>query len=149
MFCVLQSPPYRLRMKQSIEDSEWQLQRLLHLSAAADAAETPVAEVLAVIGQQVPSGHRHSTARLCFAQTHRACSTDAGGKTGYSHRYRSQRRFPDAGALYHGLQKVRGRHTMPMATGATPCRMTSSYSALNRAILVTRIRWLQRLFRAI
>src|SRR5271168_1020016 len=52
MDCILQNPPYRLGMKQCIEDSEWQLQRLLHLSAVAHAAETPVAEMLAVIGQQ-------------------------------------------------------------------------------------------------
>jgi hypothetical protein len=52
MHCLLQNPPHRLRMKQSIEDPEWQLQRLLHLSAVAHAAETPVAKVLAVIGQQ-------------------------------------------------------------------------------------------------
>src|ERR1700685_2514949 len=52
MVCVLQNPPPRLRMKQSIEDSERQLQRLLDLRAVANAAETPVAEVLAGIGQQ-------------------------------------------------------------------------------------------------
>jgi hypothetical protein len=52
MVCALQNPPHWLGVKQSIEDSEWQLQRLLHLSAVAHAAETPVAEVLAVIGQQ-------------------------------------------------------------------------------------------------
>jgi hypothetical protein len=39
-------------VKQGIEYSEWQLQRSLHLSAMAHAVETPVAEMLAVIGQQ-------------------------------------------------------------------------------------------------
>ena len=42
----------RLRVKQSAEYSEWQLERACHLSAQANAAETPVAKVLAVIGQQ-------------------------------------------------------------------------------------------------
>jgi hypothetical protein len=37
---------------QSIKDPEWQLQRLLHLSAMAHAVQTPVAQVLAVVGQQ-------------------------------------------------------------------------------------------------
>ena len=50
MVCVLQNPSHRLRVKQSAEYSEWQLQRSLHLSAVAYAGETPVAEVLAVIG---------------------------------------------------------------------------------------------------
>jgi hypothetical protein len=52
MFCVLQNPPHPLRVKQGAEYSEWQPQRSFHLSAMADAAETPVAEVLAVISQQ-------------------------------------------------------------------------------------------------
>jgi hypothetical protein len=52
MFRALQNPPHRLHLKQSIEDSKWQLQRLLHLSAMAHAADTPVAEVLAVIGEE-------------------------------------------------------------------------------------------------
>lgn len=52
MDCILQNPPYRLGMEQCIEYSEGQLQRLLHLGAVAHAAETPVAEMLAVIGQQ-------------------------------------------------------------------------------------------------
>ena len=52
MFWILQNPPHRLRVKQSAEYSERQLQRSLHLSAVAHAAETPVAEVLAVIGQK-------------------------------------------------------------------------------------------------
>jgi hypothetical protein len=43
---------HRLRVKQSAEHSEWQPERVCHLSAQANAAETPVAKVLAVIGQQ-------------------------------------------------------------------------------------------------
>jgi hypothetical protein len=51
MFQVLQIPPHGLRVKQGTEYSERQPQRSLHLSAVADAGETPVAEVLAVIGE--------------------------------------------------------------------------------------------------
>jgi hypothetical protein len=52
VFWILHNSPRELRMKQSAESSEWQPQWSLHLSAAVDAAETPVAEVFAVIGQQ-------------------------------------------------------------------------------------------------
>jgi hypothetical protein len=52
MFCVLQNPPHRLRVKQGAEYSERQLQRSLYLSAVAHTEVTPVAKVLAVIGQQ-------------------------------------------------------------------------------------------------
>jgi hypothetical protein len=52
MSCVIQIPPQRLRLKQSIEYTERQLQRPLHLSAIAHAVETPVAKVLAVVGEE-------------------------------------------------------------------------------------------------
>jgi hypothetical protein len=43
---------HRLRVEHSAEYPEWQLERTCHLSAQAHAAETPVAKVLAVVGQQ-------------------------------------------------------------------------------------------------
>ena len=43
---------HRLGVKQRAEHSEWQPERACHLSAQANAAETPGAKVLAVIGQQ-------------------------------------------------------------------------------------------------
>jgi hypothetical protein len=52
MYCEFQNPLHRLRMKQGAEYSKWHLQPSFHLSATADTAETPVAEVLAIIGQQ-------------------------------------------------------------------------------------------------
>jgi hypothetical protein len=52
MFRVLQIPPRRLRMKQRAEQAKWHHQRSFHLGAMTDAVETPIAEVLAVIGQQ-------------------------------------------------------------------------------------------------
>ena len=51
MFRVLQNPPHSLRVKRA-EYSQWQLQPSFHLSAAADTAKTPIAEVFAIIGQQ-------------------------------------------------------------------------------------------------
>ncbi len=54
MLRVLQNPTHRLRVKQGPENSEKQLEKRLkmHLGAMAHAAVTPVAEVLAVIGEQ-------------------------------------------------------------------------------------------------
>src|SRR5208337_4946144 len=74
MVCVLQNPPRRLGVQQSIENSEWQLQWLLHLSAVAHAAEKPVAEVLAVIGQQaiiIFSEARSGTSDYLFGRIRR------------------------------------------------------------------------------
>jgi hypothetical protein len=54
MVCVLQNSPHRLGVKQSIEDSEWQMQRLLHLSAVAHAAEiNAMMAIAATRGRQV------------------------------------------------------------------------------------------------
>src|SRR5712671_4603373 len=39
-------------MKQRAEHAKWQHQRPFHLGAVTDAVEAPIAEVLAVIGQQ-------------------------------------------------------------------------------------------------
>jgi hypothetical protein len=39
-------------MKQGAEQAKWQYQRSFHLGAMTDAVETPIAEVLAVIGEQ-------------------------------------------------------------------------------------------------
>jgi hypothetical protein len=52
MFRVLQNPPSRLRVKQRAEQAKWPHQRSFRLGAMTDAVETPIAEVLAVIGQQ-------------------------------------------------------------------------------------------------
>ena len=52
MFTALRNGLCPLRVKQRTDNPQWQLQPAFHLCAAADAAETPVAEVLAVISQQ-------------------------------------------------------------------------------------------------
>lgn len=49
---VLQIAPHRLRMKQRAEHAKRQYQRPFHLGAMTDAVEAPIAEVLAIIGEQ-------------------------------------------------------------------------------------------------
>jgi len=52
MVALLRNWPAPLRVKQRTENAQGQLQPSFHLCAAADTADTPVAEVLTVIGQQ-------------------------------------------------------------------------------------------------
>jgi len=42
----------QLRMKSSAQEFQWPLQTPFDLGTAANAAQTPVAEVLAIVGQQ-------------------------------------------------------------------------------------------------
>jgi hypothetical protein len=144
-------------MKQRAEQAKWQHKRPFHLGAMTDAVETPIAEVLAVIGQQaiiVLTEARTGASDDFFGRKYRSgMSDDSHRVTGGESRqgdFLNWTALPECGEtriVHHsstadihammGISSARGRQMGPERQFSLPCRRETRLGADGVCIVET------------